>query len=167
MKSLARWVQKRQPESQPQQKQRRPVSCPQPLCRNPSPASIASGRPPSRRVLIAQVTVLLKSFVNDSFEINRDLHIQPHRSGWRLVQYRVKDVARSFAAEENQSRCHLIQHCPKRKQVSPRIQFLAAYLLGRHGAEAVLHSLSDSAPAKPRSIGRLGTTACLHNSAWA
>ena len=108
-----------------------------------------------------------QELVNDSFEINRDLHIQPHRSGWRLVQYRVKDVARSFPRKRTNPVAISYSTAPKENRSVRASSSLPRTCSGDMGAEAVLHSLSDSAPAKPRSIGRLGTTACLHNSAWA
>ena len=83
-------------------------------------------------MLITQVAILLQSFIDDAFEFNGNFRIQAHRGGRRLVQDRVKNVARTFSAERHRARYHLIENRAEREEIGARVQLLAAHLLRRH-----------------------------------
>ncbi len=88
--------------------------------------------------LIAQITILLQTLVDDALQLRRSFGIQPHGSNRRRVENRSEDNSGSFAAERQRAGRHFIQDRAEREQVGACVQFLAAHLFGRHvgdGAE--------------------------------
>ena len=73
-----------------------------------------------------------------SFQLRRNIGIQPHRGTWERVQDGFEDDSRAFATEGQRPCRHLVQHRPEGEQIGARIQFLGPHLLRRHvsdGAE--------------------------------
>ena len=83
-------------------------------------------------VLVAQVAILLESFVDDLFELRRNVGIEADAERRSAIQNRVEDDCRGFAAERQRAGRHLVEHGAEGKQVGAGVEFLAARLLGRH-----------------------------------
>ena len=90
-------------------------------------------------VLIAQIAILLKSFLNDPFEFHGNFGIEADGSGRGLVQDRVNDVAGAFAAKGHRAGHHFVEHRSEGKQVGACVQFPAPHLLGRHVGDRAQH----------------------------
>src|SRR5216683_7226509 len=82
--------------------------------------------------LVAEITVLLQSLVDDAFQFRREFGIQTDRRSGDLVQNRVKDRRRGAAFEGKPASTHLIHHHAKGKNVGARVQLLSQGLLGTH-----------------------------------
>src|ERR1700730_18204770 len=82
--------------------------------------------------LVAQVTIFLQSFVDDLFQLRRQISVDPHGGSWLAVQDGVKDDGGSVAAEGDDACPHLVEDSAERKQVAAGVEFLALGLFGRH-----------------------------------
>ena len=85
-----------------------------------------------RRGLITKIAILFQSFIDNVFELCGKIRVEPQRSCVRSVQDRVGNDSGSFSTKRQRPGRHLVQHHSKREQISPRVQFLATHLLGRH-----------------------------------
>ncbi len=91
-----------------------------------------------RSVLIAEVAILLQSFVDNFFELGRQVRIQADGRNWGAIQNSFGDDAGAFAAEGQYTGGHFIEHDAEGKNVGACVEFLGADLFGRHvgnGAE--------------------------------
>ena len=83
-------------------------------------------------MLIAQIAVLLQSFVDGSFEVRGYVAIEPYGRDRRLVENAIKNCARGATGERQSAGGHLIEHHAKRKKIGAGVEFLSQHLLGRH-----------------------------------
>ena len=89
-------------------------------------------RPHINGMLITQFAVLLQRFVDDSFQIQRQVGVDASSRCRHTLQDSVKNDARGLAPKRQQACRHLVQHNPEGEQVCTRIQVLAPYLLWGH-----------------------------------
>ena len=83
-------------------------------------------------MLVAQFAVFLQSFVDDVFELGRNIWVQPDGRDRNLVKNRVEQVRRRVTAEGQRASSHFVQNGSEREQIGAGIEILAARLLGRH-----------------------------------
>ena len=82
--------------------------------------------------LVAQLAIFFEGFVDNLFELRRQLWIQPHRCHRYAVEDRFRKHAQSVAPKGQNPTHHFIEHDAKRKQVGTSIQILTPHLLRRH-----------------------------------
>ena len=61
-------------------------------------------------MLVADVTILFQSLVDDSFEFDREVGIQAHRRYGVSFKNAVEDDSRTFPSERQRSRRHLVEN---------------------------------------------------------
>jgi len=89
-------------------------------------------------VLVTQRPVFFQSLVDDVFEFERQIRIEPNWWSGGTIQNCFEDDRRTLATEGQLASGHLIEDGSKREQIGPCIQFSRPRLLRRHisdGAE--------------------------------
>ena len=99
-------------------------------------------RPKIGRALVAEGPILFERLRDDPFEIVGNLGIEADRCGWLAIENRVENHSRGVAGERPTTRAHFVEHDAEGEDVTPRVERLAADLLGRH--------IGDGAHGRPR-----------------
>ena len=82
--------------------------------------------------LIAEVAILIESFLEDFLELFGYFRIEAYGRNRRAVHDGVKDDSGSVAAKGQLPGGHFVEYDAKGKEIGARVQFLAANLFGRH-----------------------------------
>src|SRR5262245_44696393 len=98
---------------------------------------------------MSQLPILLQSSIDDVFKVRRKPGIEPDRRNRRWIENGCENYARGLATVGQRPGHHLIQHNPKREQISTRVEIFTPYLLGRH----VSHGPKSSAGTGEVSFG--------------
>src|SRR5579864_2494202 len=85
-----------------------------------------------RGVLVAEISILLQTLVDDLFQLRRYVRIQSECWRWRSIQNGFEDHTARVASERKHARTHLIQDRPEREQVGASIEFLSSRLFRGH-----------------------------------
>ena len=83
-------------------------------------------------VLVPKVAILLETFVDDSFQLERHVGIEAHRGNRRAIENPVCNDAGTVAAEWQRPGCHLVEHDTEREHIGAPVQVLRANLFRRH-----------------------------------
>jgi hypothetical protein len=70
-----------------------------------------------RRALIAQIAVFFQSLVDDPFDFDWHVGIQPHGGSGSRVENGFEDDSRAFPTEWQRACSRLVQHCAKGEQI--------------------------------------------------
>ena len=81
-------------------------------------------------MLIAQITILLESLVDDPFQFSGHVRIQPNYGGRRAVEDGFEDHCGTLATERQRTCRHLVHDGAEGKQIASRVQLSRARLLG-------------------------------------
>ncbi len=84
------------------------------------------------RALVAQLTILFQSLVDDLFQLGRQIGVDAHGGSRLAVQDGVKDYGGGVAAEGDDAGRHLVEDGSERKQVAAGVEFLALGLFRGH-----------------------------------
>ena len=106
-------------------------------------------------MLVAEVAVFLQTFVDDVFQGNRQVGVEPQRRHRRAMKQGVEHVGR-VAAERQHPGPHLVEYDSERKQVAARVQFAPACLFRRHIGHRPQQSAGVGQPLHRFSLGQGG-----------
>jgi hypothetical protein len=91
------------------------------------------------RILEPLAWLLLEAAGYDALEIGRELGAHRAERRWRVPQDRRTDIGERRARERTLTAGQLVEHDPEGEDIGPRIDALAADLLGRHVRHGAQH----------------------------
>ena len=74
-----------------------------------------------RGVLVAKIAVFFERFVDDVFELRREIGIQPQRRRRITIKNRLEGDARAFATEGKCAGRHFVKHRAEGEEVCTRV----------------------------------------------
>ena len=83
-------------------------------------------------VLVPKVAILLETFLDDPFQLDRHVGIEAHRRNRRAIENPVCNDAGAVAAEWQRPGCHLVEHDTEREHIGAPVHVLRANLFRRH-----------------------------------
>src|SRR5439155_23077868 len=83
-------------------------------------------------MLVADVTILFQSLVDDPFEFDWEVGIQAHRRYGVSFKNGVEDDSRTFPSERQCPGRHLVKYRTEGEQIRACVQFLSTDLFRRH-----------------------------------
>ena len=83
-------------------------------------------------MLVPQMAILLQGLVDDVFQLDGKIRIQPDGRDRRPIHDPVVNYSRTLATEWQFTRRHLVEDYTERKQIRARIEFPRPHLLWRH-----------------------------------